>query len=368
MQVKPFSQRIIFIISWHEKGEWGLVRDFQRLFERVDVLQPLGLGTGMPRVIKSLSSKLAAVYLPLWTLLRYNKYDLVVSYSIRSGTVFGVLKRIMGSFISMPLHIVRDFHINLAEADIFLKRLKYAILGFATPGMDMILTTSRQEIDIYSELFKIPQNRVRFYPDGAPTYFLQYNVDNSAGPGSHVFSYGNSDRDYDVLIMAIKNLHVPCIILSQNFNPSTKLPHNVKLIRDRVSLEEMTRLILESAVTVISTHYYNVAAGQNGILEAMSLGRPVVSTENFASLEYGKDGESIILVPPADPDALRKAIKKLLENPDLAASMGRKAREFALESSAGLMDIFCEYIEDILPNMNKGELVQEIKKIQSSGK
>ncbi len=368
MNLKPFPERIVFIISWHEKGEWGLASNFQQLFRKVDVLQPLGLGIGMPRVIKSLSSKLAAVYLPLWALLRYSKYDLVVSYSIRSGTVFGILKRIMGSFISMPLHVVRDFHINLAEADGFLKRLKYAILGFATPGMDMILTTSRQEIDIYSELFKISQNRVRFYPDGAPTYFLQYKVDNSARPGSHVFSYGNSDRDYDVLIRAMKNLHAPCIILSQNFNPSTTLPHNVKLIRERVSLEEMTRLILESAVTVIPTYYYNVAAGQNGILEAMALGRPVVATRNFASLEYGKDDESIILVPPSDPDALRNAIKKLLENPDMADSMGKKAREFALESSAGLMDVFCEHIEDILPNMNRGELVRELKKIQSSGK
>lgn len=366
MKLKKFPERLLFIISWPEKGEWSLLRDLQELFNNVDVLQPLGLRTNMSQPFKLLSSKLSAIYLPILVLLRYKSYDLIVSYSIRSGTVFGILKRIMGCFISMPFHIVRDFHINLAEANRISKRFKYSILSFAIPGMDMLLVTSSKEVIIYSELFKIPQDRIRFYPDGAPTLFLKYQQsDKIARQGRYVFSYGNSDRDYEVLIKAMQKVDFPCIILSQTYRPSSKLPNNVRLIKERVSKEQMMSLILGSAVTVIPTYYYNVAAGQNSILEAMALAKPVIATKNFASLEYGKNEESIIFVPPADSEAMSRALKTLLDNKDLSDKIGRKAKEFALASSAELVNIFCGFIEEVLPSVNKGKLVRELEKVYS---
>jgi glycosyltransferase involved in cell wall biosynthesis len=74
----------------------------------------------------------------------------------------------------------------------------------------------------------------------------------------------------------------------------------------------------------------------NSLLEAMALGIPVVATDVGGNREVVSPGESGLLVPPGDAEALAKAIIMLLENPRLAKSMGEQARqrvitEFSLE-------------------------------------
>lgn len=61
------------------------------------------------------------------------------------------------------------------------------------------------------------------------------------------------------------------------------------------------------------------------LLEAMSSGKPVVST-NISGMPYVV-GDAGIVVPPKDPDALANAIIKILTEQDLRIRMGRRARE-----------------------------------------
>ena len=59
------------------------------------------------------------------------------------------------------------------------------------------------------------------------------------------------------------------------------------------------------------------------ILEAMALGRPVSATRAGGPVEIIVDGETGLLVKPADPSSLAGAIIRLLQCPEEAASMGR---------------------------------------------
>ena len=61
------------------------------------------------------------------------------------------------------------------------------------------------------------------------------------------------------------------------------------------------------------------------ILEAMSQGLPVITTDNGAQREFMKDGADGILVPPSNPTALAAAISRLVSDPALRADMGRHA-------------------------------------------
>jgi glycosyltransferase involved in cell wall biosynthesis len=61
-------------------------------------------------------------------------------------------------------------------------------------------------------------------------------------------------------------------------------------------------------------------------LEAMATGRAVVTCDVAGCREAVVDGESGILVPPRAPAALTVAMEQFLEDPSLAARMGRAAR------------------------------------------
>lgn len=68
------------------------------------------------------------------------------------------------------------------------------------------------------------------------------------------------------------------------------------------------------------------------IVEAFGFGTPVVSSDAEGPVELIEDGQTGLLVPRADTNALAEAITELLTNEEQRAEMGRQAREFALNT------------------------------------
>ena len=66
------------------------------------------------------------------------------------------------------------------------------------------------------------------------------------------------------------------------------------------------------------------------VLEAMAHGRPVVATPAGGTAELVVDGETGILVPPADASALADALRSLLADPERARRMGEAGRRRVL--------------------------------------
>jgi len=65
------------------------------------------------------------------------------------------------------------------------------------------------------------------------------------------------------------------------------------------------------------------------LLEAMAAGKPVVASDIPGYSDVLKSGAEGILVPPANPEALARAIVYLLNNPSLRAYMGEMGRKKA---------------------------------------
>ena len=66
--------------------------------------------------------------------------------------------------------------------------------------------------------------------------------------------------------------------------------------------------------------------------EPLVRGRPLVATRVGALPELVRDGVTGLLVPPASPPALAEAIVRLLDDPELAAALGRAGRAAMLAS------------------------------------
>lgn len=65
------------------------------------------------------------------------------------------------------------------------------------------------------------------------------------------------------------------------------------------------------------------------VLEAMAMGRPIVTTDAPGCRETVEHGENGFLVPVRDADALVEAMVRFVEEPSLIQAMGRRSRQIA---------------------------------------
>jgi glycosyltransferase involved in cell wall biosynthesis len=86
---------------------------------------------------------------------------------------------------------------------------------------------------------------------------------------------------------------------------------------------DRVRTILASVdVYVLSSRYEGMA---NTLLEAMSVGAPIVATDVSGTREAVRDGVDALVVPPDDSRAIRDAVLRLLRNRELAGALGQSA-------------------------------------------
>lgn len=86
------------------------------------------------------------------------------------------------------------------------------------------------------------------------------------------------------------------------------------------------------------------------LLEGMSLGKPAVTTRIGGIHELVIDGETGIILPPGDGNALASAILRLLQHPDEAARLGRNAQR---RYEAGYTpNIMARRIEDLFEQVH----------------
>ncbi|MEO7035147.1 MAG: glycosyltransferase family 4 protein [Polyangiaceae bacterium] len=157
-----------------------------------------------------------------------------------------------------------------------------------------------------------------------------------------VCAAGQLLRDYDCLVDAVRGLPVRVQIaagspwIDHALKPRQALPENVTWGRlNRFDLRELYARSALAVVPILQNHYQT---GIATILEMMAMGKCVIATRTHGQSDTITDGETGVYVPPGDSAALRRAIEKLLANPEDAARIGRAARLF-VEERAGL-DLF----------------------------
>ena len=85
-------------------------------------------------------------------------------------------------------------------------------------------------------------------------------------------------------------------------------------------------------------------------IEAMAAQLPVVATDVGGTREIVHDGVTGLLVPPADPDALAGALRRLVREPDLARVLAAAGRELAVRefSPRHMADAVSAVYRDVL--------------------
>src|SRR4051794_17133642 len=153
---------------------------------------------------------------------------------------------------------------------------------------------SQEERELFADSFGIPSDRiacVRF------AHSLWSRADGPTSDGGYVFAGGDSLRDYDTLIEAVRGLDAQVRIATNR--PLGELPENVT--SGPVTLAEYNELIAGARVVAVPMQRGRRGAGLLTYLNAMALGKPVIVTDSPAVAEYVEPGTTGVVVPPADP-------------------------------------------------------------------
>src|SRR5665213_339940 len=162
-----------------------------------------------------------------------------------------------------------------------------------------------------------------FRPSEAPT-------------GDYIFSIGRDvGRDFPTLLAAMDDVPAELWLrTSLALPPVAATMQNLHLLRERVDDCQLRELYAGCRFVVAPLLETNNASGVSTIQEAGAMGKALVVTDNPAIRDFIVPDETCLLVPLHDPAAMRAAILRLLNNPDLCERLGRNARQFAVDSGS----------------------------------
>ena len=178
----------------------------------------------------------------------------------------------------------------------------------------------------------------------------QWPVDTSfwrpmPGAGDMICAVGREMRDYSTLIEALRPLSIPCHIAAgtalfyAGFGTEDVRAKNVGAdwLPDGVttgskSFLELRDLYARSRFVVIPIVQSVSDNGVSAVIEAMAMGRAVISTATEGRAEILEDGVNCVLVPPGDVAALGAAIEQLWADPERCARLGANGRERVVEA------------------------------------
>lgn len=228
--------------------------------------------------------------------------------------------------------------------------------GGAGTGMDRILVHSERQREVAIRLGIAPE-RVFVLPYAVDTDFWEPCAERTPGARPIVGTAGIEHRDYATLVDAMQGLPAQLVVsIGSTHSPTSRArlpqrwPHAAE-----VSFAPPSRLRLRHAdatVVVVPIVETEFPAGITSILEAMAMAKPVVVSRTRGLGSLVRDGETGLVVPPGDPAAMHRAVRRLLDDHRLRHRLGMRARAFAV-AEAGV-DRFAARIADHLDELTDG--------------
>ena len=203
-------------------------------------------------------------------------------------------------------------------------------------GIDIVSPTTRSLSRFFSSTLGLDEERLWYLPYGVDTTFFSPQHHNGT---NGVISVGDTNRDYTTLLNALKNLDVSCKIFASRIltlqGSSTFSLRDVPSSLASVSYVDSLKLRAEYAktsVVIIPLHDSLTGAGITSVLEAMSMGKPVVVARTAGMTDYVQDGVDSLTYRPGDPMDLARKVDLLFKDEALREDLGRSARQRVLKS------------------------------------
>lgn len=211
------------------------------------------------------------------------------------------------------------------------RRLRVAGIRAISRAVTLFCVVSKHELEVFPSTWGISPDRVVY-----TSFYYTLGEEELAVPtseGGGIFAGGNPMRDYGTLIEAARGLGVQASIATSRpeILGYPAMPSNVRV--GPVPHDEYVRRMRASDVVVVPLMPRTVrSGGEQTYLNAMALGKVTIVTDSPGASDYIESGVTGIIVPPADPAAMREAISWATDpaNREAARRMGQAAKEYVL--------------------------------------
>jgi glycosyltransferase involved in cell wall biosynthesis len=203
------------------------------------------------------------------------------------------------------------------------------VARLAIPRAACAIVFSSNQIELVRQAYG-PRSSVMFVPFCVDVDFYRPQPGIDSRPASILSCGLDAGRDFDVLLEASKDLPASVTIKAgRSLAIDQRAYPNVTLRTDYLSYTAFRDLYAQASIVVVTTKATPNACGVTALMEAMAMGKPTIVSDNPALRDYLPPPDAGVVVPVGDSAALHAALLDLLQNPEKAAAMGRKARAFA---------------------------------------
>lgn len=244
--------------------------------------------------------------------------------------------------IHHPITVDRRLEVRHAESWLqrIAKRRWYAFCEMQTRvarRLPRVITVSESSSEDINRDHRVPRERIHVVPVGVDTELFRPLTHVSRVPG-RLITTASADvamKGLRYLLEALAKLRtereVELVVIGKlrDDSPAARTIRHLDLadcVRfvSGVSEDRIIQLYAEAEVAVVPSLYEGFSLPA---IEAMACGVPVVATTGGALPEVvGRDGNSAVLVPPGDSEALATAIGRLLDDPQARARIGAEGR------------------------------------------
>jgi glycosyltransferase involved in cell wall biosynthesis len=159
------------------------------------------------------------------------------------------------------------------------------------------------------------------------------------GPGDRVtfVACGAENRDYETLLRATRFAPGETYVFGHGFfGPTTEVTKREDessfIPMPKVSFERLRQYYNSATAIVLPINSVQYAAGVTGLVEAMSMGRPVIVTQSPGIEEYCSTIDKNLLVLPQDHTGISKAMQLVASDSDASSKHGKTNREWVLKN------------------------------------
>ncbi len=255
-------------------------------------------------------------------------YDAILSHSEKVGLPLAMIMKYLK--IKTPHLVVIS---RITSVDQKKSRWKMWFLKKTKDSISRFLIWSSMQRDIAINRLSVDSEKLILLKRGIDQQFWKPQTT----PTDMICSVGMEARDYVTLVEALRPLSIPCHIAAgdsrgQIFSTIKSL-YDIKDLPSTITVGKkkpasLRNLYARSKFVVIPLLPTDSDNGLTCILEAMAMGKAVICTKADGQIDVIQDGITGIYVPQGDPDAMRKVILELWNDPKKCEEIGVRARKY----------------------------------------